>query len=61
MRFCIMASEAGLYVCERIIFLNLKFWEFFVRFMGDKNAEIFVQNEYTQCFLLDIVNIVIAI
>ena len=33
---------------------------FFVRFMGDKNAEIFVQNEYTQCLLLYIVNIVIA-
>jgi len=29
--------------------------------MDDKNAEIFVQNEYTQCLLLDIVNIVIAI
>ena len=56
-----MPSEAGLYVCERIIFLNLKFGEIFLRFMGDKNAEIFVQNEYTQCFLLDIVNIVIAI
>ena len=32
-----------------------------MRFVGEKNAEIFVQNEYTQCFLLDIVNIVIAI
>ena len=29
--------------------------------MGEKNAEIFVQNEYTQCFLLDIVNIVIVV
>ena len=28
--------------------------------MGDKNAEIFVQNEYTQCLLLYVVNIVIA-
>ena len=33
---------------------------FFVRFVGEENAEIFVQNEYTQCFLLDIVNIVIV-
>lgn len=56
-----MPSEAGLYVCERIIFLNLKFGDFIVRFRGEENAEIFVQNEYTQCFLMDIVNIVIAI
>ena len=34
---------------------------FFVRFVGEENAEIFVQNEYTQCFLLDIVNIVIVV
>ena len=33
---------------------------FIVRFRGEENAEIFVQTEYTQCFLLDIVNIVIA-
>ena len=32
-----------------------------MRFVGDKNAEIFVQNEYTQCLLLDIVNIVIVV
>ena len=34
--------------------------DFIVRFVGEKIAEIFVQNEYTQCFLLDIVNIVIV-
>ena len=26
-----------------------------MRFVGEKNAEIFVQNEYTQCLLLYIV------
>ena len=38
----------------------LIFRKFFVRFRGENNAEIFVQNEYTQCLLLYIVNIVIA-
>ena len=37
------------------------FGDFIVRFVGEENAEIFVQNEYTQRLLLDIVNIVIAI
>ena len=32
-----------------------------MRFVGEKNAEIFVQNEYTRCLLLDIVNIVIIV
>ena len=32
-----------------------------MRFVGEKNAEIFVQKEYTQCLLLDIVNIVIIV
>ena len=43
------------------LYFESEFWGFFVRFMGEKNAEIIVQNEYTQCFLLDIVNIVMAI
>ena len=34
---------------------------FIVRFRGEKNAEIFVQNEYTQYLLLYIVNIVIIV
>ena len=33
---------------------------FFVRFVDEKNAEIFVQNEHLQCLLLYIVNIVIV-
>ena len=32
-----------------------------MRFVGEKIAEIFVQNEYTRCLLLDIVNIVIIV
>ena len=34
---------------------------FFARFVGEENAEIFVQNEYSQCLLLYIVNIVITV
>ena len=37
------------------------FGDFIVRFVGEENAEIFVQNEYTQYLLLDIVNIVIVV
>ena len=37
------------------------FGELFVRFVGEKKAEIFVQNEYTQCLPLYIVNIVITV
>ena len=37
------------------------FGDFIVRFKGENNAEIFAQNEYSQCLLLYIVNIVIAV
>ena len=44
-----------------LYFLSLRFWGFYCVVLGRENAEIFVQNEYSQCLLLYIVNIVIIV
>ena len=54
-------EKAGYMYMKDFYFWVWNFGDFIVCFVGKKNTEIFVQNEYTQCLLLDMANIVIIV